>query len=187
MERKTKTLADHFDGGLSPVGVVIALLMVVSGIGGVVALSSDAYWLGIPLTCVFVGLIVALTIAAFRTDPTLRMTHAERAEKWKSVPTFLKASLYILAVGSVVSLAADLALPIGARTFPFLIFGVMLASIVFAYGMKTNKPPIPRPNQEPLTIESSPGAYLKQLRAIVLSSYVTAFLLGAICILFFIK
>ena len=187
MSRKPKKLEDHFDGDLSPLGVVIALVMVTAGIGSLIAFSSRAYWLGIPLVSVFVLILIVLTVVACRTDTNLRMTKAERMDRWKSMPTFAKVSLYIMTTGAVVQLAFLLSgLRNEMRYFPFIFLAATLATLVLARGVQIEKPPIPRPNQPPLTIESEPEEYLKHVRTVVLSSYVAAFCTGAICILFLI-
>ncbi len=173
MERIAKTVAKHFDGGLTPTGVVIALVFVFSIIGGVIALAAGNLWVGLPLILVFVTLIAMFMIAAIRTDKTVHMSPAERAAKWKSAPAFVKTGVYIVLAGQIASALIEWLIPGRSPYFLFTFLSLSLAQLVFVRGMKASKLPLHRPNQEPLTFESDPELYMKQLKKHAIAAYIS--------------
>jgi hypothetical protein len=173
MERIAKVVAEHFDGGLTPTGVVIALVLAFSGIGGAIALAAGNLWAGLPLILIFIALIAMFMIAAIRTDRTTHMSRAERAAKWKSAPAFVKTGVYIVLAGQIVSALIEWLIPGRSPYFLFTLLSLSLAQLVFVRGMRANKLPFHRPNQEPLTFESNPELYMKQLKKHATAAYIS--------------
>ena len=170
MDRIAGIVAKHFDAGLTPTGVAIALIFVFSLIGGVIALAVGNLWIGLPLILVFIALIAMFTIAAMRTD----MSRAERIAKWRSAPAYVKAGMYIVLAGQLVAALIEWLAPVPGTYFVFVLASFSLAQLVFVRGMKANKSPLLRPNQEPLTFESNPELYMKQLRTHTTAAYISA-------------
>lgn len=179
MKINIQILARHLDGSLSAPGVAIGLTLVVSGIGGLLGLAADAYLVAIPLLAIFVLLLTVLTIAAVRTDPTPRLTPAERMARWKNAPTPLKWSLYILVAGNLLALFAGRFLPIAAGV-PFMSIGISLSTLLMARYLNLHRPSIPRPGIAPLSEAEEPETYRRQIRLTVGVLYFTAVLFGIV-------
>ena len=173
MERIAAIVTKHFDGGLTPTGVVIALVLAFSGIGGAIALAAGNLWAGLPLILVFIALIAMFMIAAIRSDRTMHMSRAERNAKWKNAPAFVKAGVYIVLAGQIVSALIEWLIPGRSPYLLFTLFSLSLAQLVFVRGMKANKLPLHRPNQEPLTFEADPELYMKQLEKHAAVAYIS--------------
>jgi hypothetical protein len=173
MERIAKVVVEHFDGGLTPTGVVIALVLAFSGIGGAIALAAGNLWAGLPLMLIFIALIAMFMIAAIHSDRTTHMSRAERTAKWKNAPAFVKTGVHIVLAGQIVSALIEWLIPGRSPYLLFTLFSVSLAQLVFVHGMKANKLPLHRPNQEPLTFESDPELYMKQSTKHATAAYIS--------------
>lgn len=182
MEHIGGCLAKQFDHGLTPTGAVIAICLVFSGIASAVARASGNYWISIPFLGIFLSIIGALTIAAIKTDPELKMSKEEKKARWNKLPFFFKASLLILGFGPLLTGISHWLMP--ENHFPFMAFSASISSIVFAIGMQKHRLPIPLHGTEALTFESAPKQYLKKLRSIVWASYGASLMMAVICVLY---
>ncbi len=182
MDRMVQWLAKHIDGRLTPTGVVLILAMTISGIVGLVCISAGNTFFAALFITIFVVIFSALGITALRTDTTLKLTKQERAAIWGRTPTFMKLGVGIFIGGELLNLAGQILFPGNTIGMPFSSAAFALGLAIIARGMQTEKPPLPRPRQEPLNFESSPEQYMQHARPIVLGFYFSAvvFLLMAL-------
>lgn len=185
MKLDIQRLARHLDGSLSAPGVVIALMLVASGIGGALGLAADAFLLAIPLLAIFALLLAVLAIVAVRTDPTPRLKPAERKARWENAPTSLKWSLYSLFAGNLLAFIAARFFPMAAD-FPLMSIGISLSASLMARYLARHRPSIPRPGMTPLSEAEEPETYRRQIRMSVGALYFAAASFGIIaCLMVF--
>ena len=165
MARLIQWLAEQIDGRLSVAGAVYVLVLITSGIGGVIALTTDQTLFALALLIAFVFLLSLLLFTALRTDPSLKMTTEERAAAWAKAPVFLKVSLYLLVGGQLAQVLLQQA---GAYHHyeVFGLAGIAASSFVFGRGVAVHRPPLPRVGAEPLTPESAPVEYKRLVASI---------------------
>jgi MFS family permease len=172
MEHIGRWLAKQFDNGLTPTGFVLAICLVGAGIGAAVAAVNSNFWVSILLLCIFLFLLGALLLAAIKTDPELKMSKQEKIERWKNLPFYFKANLFILCIGSLLSEMSSWLMPENFKHFAFMLLSAGIASILVGIGMQKNRPPIPVRGAEAITFELAPERYQKKLRSIVWPSYI---------------
>lgn len=170
MHRIVQWLDTNLSKSLSPLGALVGIGLVIAGVGAGIALSAEMENLAIVLFIIFIAVLALLLLTAVRTDPTVGMTRAERRAAWSKTPRFLRISIYVLGAGPILDLLLD---PTGFR---FLPLAIGVSCIISARGMQFTRPPIPRPNQEPLHFESAPEQYVALARNIIAVEYLVGIL-----------
>lgn len=186
MTRFVQWLAVQIDGRLSVAGAIYALILSACGIGSVVALGADSTGIAIPLLVIFAVQLLLLLLTALRTDPDLKLTRQERLADWAKAPAYVKISLYMLLGGQVAELFLDtLIQPI--HSIPLGFAGAAASSFIFGHGVVTHRPPLPRADAPPLTFESAPAEYEKQIASIRNVSFLVGALLTIFAVLRFCR
>lgn len=181
MARLIQWLGAQLDGGLSLAAVIYVLVLTVSAIGGLVALTADRMLIAATLLTISTLQLSLLTLVAVRTDSTRKLTRQEMSAAWAKAPLFLKVSVYLLVGGHVAELLVHSV--VGSAHSGFLGFaGTAAGSFVFGRGVALHRPPLPLPGAEPLTYEAAPIQYQRHVSSIKAASFVVAALFSALAL-----
>lgn len=182
MDRLVHWLSKHIDQKLSLIGVAFILVMTLSGIAGPIFFSAGNTFFAAVFITIFFVFFTLLFVTALRTDTALKLTTQERVHIWRKAPKFVKISVGVLLIGHVLNITIEFLLPADSLGLPLFFAAFAISLVIFARGMQTEKPPIARLRQEPLSFESSPAQYMQHARPRVFSLYLVAtiFLLMAL-------
>lgn len=152
-------MARQFDGRLTLAGALIALLLMGTGIGALIGLASGSTvalaLLGVP----FLLLLCLALLAAHYTDPTLRLSEHEKRERWEKVPKFLRRSLYVFGASALAGVMLD------GRLGHLVSWSLIaISSMLFAEGVRRERPPLPRTKGGLVTEGESPSEYKRLWR-----------------------
>jgi hypothetical protein len=147
-------MARQFDGGLTLAGAFIALLLMGTGIGALIGLASGSTialaLFGVP----FLVLLCLAFLAAHHTDPTLRLSAHEKRERWERLPAFVRLALYIFGAGALAGVLLE------SRLGHIASWALIaMSSVLFAEGVRRERPPLPRTKGGPVTERESPAEY----------------------------
>jgi hypothetical protein len=179
-----KWVGAQLDAGITIAGVLMALGLMLSCVGAVLALSAGSIVFASLFGAAFLVLFGLFFAAVRATDPNKRLSAQQRRELWNKAPAYARHAIVLLVGANVVGFLLGEWMDSRRIAHGISLLALGLSSLVIAEGVRKHRPALPRPNAEPLD-PASPD-YPHALRKTLLSLYACAAMtlaLGAVSVL----
>lgn len=162
-------LARQFDVRVSLAGAVVALLLTATGVGALLALAGGSTLAAIVLGMAFVLILCFAFLAAHHTDPNLRLTKAQKRDRWEKLPAFARRAVYVFAASGIAGVLLEGRL---AHLASWVL--IAAAALLVAEGIRRERPPLPSAKQGLLAFADSPSEYLQLWKRTLWGFYASA-------------